>query len=319
MGRFTRREFLLGAVATAAAGTPLPALAAGREVTPERREIVVPGLDPAHDGLRVAQLSDLHVGAMTPVERIRAAIEEANRFSPDLVALTGDYLSHDRAGVALMREQLGGLEAPTVATLGNHDRWVDPRGAGAALEHLGYGFLENENTTLTLRHAPFTVIGIDDLRTRSADIPRAMKGAPAGSRLYLAHVPSTADTLASWETPMLVLSGHTHGGQVNVPLLTPAIRWIIGEPYLDGLYQVQMVQLYVNRGVGNVGVDLRINAAPEVSLLTLRAGAAASPARAPSRDGFGRGASSAEPEQPFQAGDARRSHQEWVNSIWNSP
>ena len=318
MGRFTRREFLLGAVATAAAGTPLPALAAGREVTPERREIVVPGLDPAHDGLRVAQLSDLHVGAMTPVERIRAAIEEANRFSPDLVALTGDYLSHDRAGVALMREQLGGLEAPTVATLGNHDRWVNPRGAGAALEHLGYGFLENENTTLTLRHAPFTVIGIDDLRTRSADIPRAMKGAPAGSRLYLAHVPSTADTLASWETPMLVLSGHTHGGQVNVPLLTPAIRWIIGEPYLDGLYQVQMVQLYVNRGVGNVGVDLRINAPPEVSLLTLRAGAA-SPAMAPSREGVGRGASSAEPEQPFEAGDARRSHQEWVNSIWNSP
>ncbi len=84
--------------------------------------MVVPNDDPAHDGLRVAQLSDLHVGAMTAVERIRAAIEEANRFSADLVVLTGDYLSHDRAGVALMREQLGGLAARTVATLGNHDR-----------------------------------------------------------------------------------------------------------------------------------------------------------------------------------------------------
>ena len=187
----------------------------------------MPDLDPAHDGLRIAQLSDLHVGAMTPVERIRAAIAEANRFRPDLVVLTGDYLSHDQAGVALMREQLGGLEAPTLATLGNHDRWVDPRGAGAALEDLGYGFLENQNTTLTLRHAPFTVIGIDDLWTYSADTPRAMKGAPAGSRLYLAHVPATADILANWGKPMLVLSGHTHGGQVNVPLLTPAIRWMI--------------------------------------------------------------------------------------------
>jgi hypothetical protein len=310
MARLSRREFLLGVAATAVAGVARPALAAdGGGITPERHEIVVPDLDPAHDGLRVAQLSDLHVGAMTPVERIRAGIEEANRFRPDLVVLTGDYLSHDRAGVALMREQLGGLEAPTVATLGNHDRWVDPRGAAAALEHLGYGVLENENTTLTLRHAPFTVIGIDDLWTHSADPRRAMEGAPAGSRLYLAHVPGTADILADWGKPMLVLSGHTHGGQVNVPLLTPAIRWIIGEPYLDGLYQVQMVQLYVNRGVGNVGVDLRINAPPEVSLLTLRAGAVVS-AMEPSRDVFEHGAANAE---------SRKSHQEWVASIWNSP
>jgi predicted MPP superfamily phosphohydrolase len=273
MRRFSRREFLLGAVATAAAaGTPLPALAATDEVTPERHEIVVPDLDPAHDGLRIAQLSDLHVGKLTPVERIRAAIEAANRFQPDLVVLTGDYLTRDPGGVTLMREQLAGLEAPTIGTLGNHDRWVDPKGAGKSLEWLGYGFLENENTTISLRHAPFTVIGIDDLWTYSADPVRAMKGAPGGSRLYLAHVPRTADLLANWGKPMLVLSGHTHGGQVNVPLLTPALRWIAHEPYIDGLYQVGKVQLYVNRGVGNVGLGLRLNAPPEVSWLTLRAG-----------------------------------------------
>jgi len=172
-----------------------------------------------------------------------------------------------------MREQLGGLTAPTLATLGNHDRWVDPDGAGAALTHLGYGVLVNENTTIMLRGEPFTVIGIDDLWTYSADPPLAMKGAAPGSRLYLAHVPRTADLLANWGKPMLVLSGHTHGGQVNVPLLTPAIRWIAREPYIDGLYQVGKVQLYVNRGVGNVGMALRLNAPPEVSLLTLRSGA----------------------------------------------
>ena len=274
MGRISRRKFLLGAAATAAAaGVTLPALASGADVTPEPHEIVVPDLDPAHDGLRVAQLSDLHVGALTPVERIRAAIAEANRFRPDLVVLTGDYLTRDRGGVSLMREQLGGLEAPTIATLGNHDRWVDPRGAGAALESLGYGVLENENTTLTLRGTPFTVVGIDDLWTRSADPPLAMKGAAPGSRLYLAHVPKTADLLAIWGKPMLLLSGHTHGGQVNVPLLMPALRWMAREPYVDGLYQVEKVQLYVNRGVGNVGMALRLNAPPEVSLLTLRSGA----------------------------------------------
>jgi predicted MPP superfamily phosphohydrolase len=273
MAPLTRRQFLLGAAATAAGGVAVPALASGGEVTPEPHEIVVPDLDPAHDGLRIAQLSDLHVGPLTPVERIRAAIEEANRFRPDLVALTGDYLSRDTGGVSLMREQLGGLEAPTVATLGNHDRWVDPRGAGAALENHGYGFLENQNTTLTLRGAPFTVIGIDDLRTYSADPPKAMKGASTGSRIYLAHVPRTADLLANWGKPMLLLSGHTHGGQVNVPILMPALRWMAREPYSQGLYQVGKVQLYVNRGVGNVGVALRLNAPPEVSLLTLRSGA----------------------------------------------
>ena len=273
MAPLTRRQFLLGAAATAAAGVAVPALASGSEVTAEPHEIVVPDLDRAHDGLRIAQLSDLHVGPLTPVERIRAAIDEANRFRPDLVALTGDYLTRDPGGVSLMREQLGGLEAPTVATLGNHDRWVDPRGAGAALEHHGYGFLENQNTTLTLRGAPFTVIGIDDLRTYSADPPKAMKGASPGSRLYLAHVPRTADLLANWGKPMLLLSGHTHGGQVNIPILMPALRWMAREPYAQGLYQVGKVQLYVNRGVGNVGLALRLNAPPEVSLLTLRSGA----------------------------------------------
>src|SRR5512137_318468 len=119
MPHLTRRQFLLGAAATAAAGAAAPALGADGEVTPEPHEIVVPDLDPAHDGLRVAQLSDLHVGPLTPVETVRAAIAEANRFRPDLVVLTGDYLSHDKACVALMREQLGGLEAPTLATLGN--------------------------------------------------------------------------------------------------------------------------------------------------------------------------------------------------------
>ena len=272
MAGISRRDFLRGAAATAVAGAALPARAESIDVAPEAREIVVPDLDPAHDGLRVAQLSDIHVGPLTPEGRIHAAVALANSFQPDLVVMTGDYLVRDPAGVTLLREQLGGLEAPTLATLGNHDHWADAAGATRALEDLGYGVLENENTTLTLRGAPFTVVGIDDLWTRSADPPRAMKGARDGSRLYLAHVPRTAELLAIWGRPMLVLSGHTHGGQVNVPLLTSAIRWMIHEPYLEGLYQVEKVQLYVNRGVGNVGVGMRLNAAPEVSLLTLRAG-----------------------------------------------
>jgi predicted MPP superfamily phosphohydrolase len=275
MPKFTRREFLAGA-AGAAASALLPASASAREEAPrpERRTLVLPGLDPRHDGLRVVQLSDLHVGPRTPPSRIRAAVDEANRFQPDLVALTGDYVSKARAEVAQIREQLGGLSAPTVAVLGNHDHWVDAEGTTASLRSLGYGVLRNQHTTLALRGAPFTVVGIDDLLTRHADPGRALAGASRGSRLVLAHGPKTADLLRQGGEPLLCLSGHTHGGQVSIPLITPLVlHGLMREPYTRGLFRLGEVQLYVNRGVGDSALGMRVNSPPEVTLLTLRSGA----------------------------------------------
>jgi uncharacterized protein len=269
----TRRDFLKGAVAVAAAGSALPANAGTTSsTTAERRTFLVEGLDPAHDGLKLVQLSDLHVGPRTPPERIRDAIARANAFHPDLIVLTGDYLSRDTRGVGLIREQLGGLAAPTLAVLGNHDHWVDPRGASRSLRALGYAVLRNENTTLQLRGAPFTVIGIDD-RLSGEDRPReALRGAPAvGSRLVLAHGPRTADDLRGAGQPLLCLSGHTHGGQVHIPGLTSfVLRAVAHEPYERGLYRLGAVQLYVNRGVGNSALRVRVNSDPEVTLAVLR-------------------------------------------------
>ncbi len=271
----TRREFLRGAAALAVgASLPGPALASEAGDSAIRVEAVtlgVPGLDPAHDGLRVAQLSDLHVGRRTPPARIQAALDAANAFEPDLVVLTGDYLSHSQQGVGLLREALGGLAAPTVAVLGNHDHWVDPKGATAALEGLGYAVLSNQHTVLRLRGAPFTVIGVDDLVTRHADPARALAGAPVGSRLVLAHAPRTADLLRDAASPLVVLSGHTHGGQITIPILTPLLaRLVAGEPYLRGSFRVGSVALYVNRGVGNTVTTMRLNSDPEVTTATLR-------------------------------------------------
>lgn len=270
-----RRDFIKGAAAVAA-GLTIPSLVlagarfelAGARFEVERRELVLLDLHPLHDGLRVVQLSDFHVGALTSADLIRAAIAAANRLEPDLVVLTGDYLSEDEEGVALIGEQLAGLAAPSLAILGNHDHRVDPVGAVEALERLGYGVLQNENTTLSLRGRPFTVVGIDDLTTGHADPRRALKGALAGSRLYLAHDPWTAETLRRFGLPMLVLSGHTHGGQVNVRGLFTA-----REPYRSGLYRLEHVQLYVNRGLGNTWLPVRVNAPPEVTLFTLRSAA----------------------------------------------
>jgi len=269
-----RREFLKGAAGlavAAAAGAPALAAASPDELRAERVTFDLAGLDPRHDGLRVAQLSDIHVGERTPPELIRAAIGEANAFQPDLVVLTGDFLSRERSGVPLIREQLAGLAAPTVAVLGNHDHRVDPGGAFRALRALGYDVLRNQHTRLRLRGAPLSVVGVDDLLTRHADPARAMAGVPRGSRLVLAHGPRTADALRELDEPLLVLAGHTHGGQIHLPGITPfLLRSLAGEPYERGQFRLGKVRLYVNRGVGTWALRWRVNSAPEVTLATLR-------------------------------------------------
>ncbi|HTP30069.1 MAG TPA: metallophosphoesterase [Anaeromyxobacteraceae bacterium] len=268
----TRRDFLKGALAAAASGAALPSAAQAVDFArAERRIFWLPDLDPAHDGLRVVQLSDFHVGSQTPPERIRHAIAVAKAFEPDLTVLTGDYLCRTESGVGLIHEQLGGLPCPTAAVLGNHDHWVDARGAARALETLGYSVLRNRNTTFRLRGAPFTVIGIDDLLSGQARPREALAGAPRGSRLVLAHGPRTAEQLRKLNQPMLCLSGHTHGGQINIPGLTPfLLRAIAHEPYSRGFFRLGSVQLYVNRGVGNSALRVRLNSRPEVTLAILR-------------------------------------------------
>jgi predicted MPP superfamily phosphohydrolase len=272
----TRRQFLKrSALLAGTAVLPAPALAAQSDEEPhaERRTFLLPGLDPAHDGLRVVQLTDLHVGWRTPASLIRAAIEEANRFEPDLVVLTGDFVGRDKEDVGIMRDLLGGLAAPTFAVLGNHDHWVDARGAGNALRSHGYEVLENAWTRIALRGAPFTIVGVGDLRTRHEDVARATAGLSGGATpLALAHVPKTAERLRALDRPMLCFSGHTHGGQVNLPILTPIVmHGLARQPYVRGRYRLGDVQLYVSRGVGNSGVLARLNAPPEVTLATLRA------------------------------------------------
>jgi predicted MPP superfamily phosphohydrolase len=277
MRTFGRRQFLRGAAVAGAAGVAggLPVLAAAQEeeARAEHVTFVLPGLDPAHDGLRVAQLSDVHVGPRTSPEVIRRAIEAANRFQPDLVVLTGDFLSRRRAEVELVRALLGGLAAPTFAVLGNHDVWVDPKGVAAALQGHGYEVLENAWTRLRVRGVPLAIVGVGDHLTGREDVAAATRGLARGAApLVLAHGPKTADRLRTLERPLLCLSGHTHGGQINLPVLTPILLASLREPYVRGLYELGPVRLYVNRGVGMSGIGFRLNAPAEVTLATLRRG-----------------------------------------------
>jgi len=245
-------------------------------------EVLVDGLDPRHDGVRIVQLSDIHVGNLTPVSHIRAAIASANAAQPDVIALTGDYVCWRRHEVALAAEQLAGMRAPrVVAVLGNHDYMVWGAGMTAALERNGYEVLHNATTVADVRGAPLALVGVDDPVTRHDDLDAAFAGAPAGvTKVALCHLADRGPQLARRGAD-LVLSGHTHGGQIYVKGITDRLMKRLGLNYRRGMYALadgaRRSTLYVTPGVGFSGVTRRAGEGTraEVAVLTLRAAPAA--------------------------------------------
>ncbi|SET95503.1 metallophosphoesterase [Stigmatella erecta] len=240
----------------------------------------VPGLSPEHDGLRVAQLSDVHVGQATSAVRIRRAVEAVNASAPDLVFLTGDYVTHSPKPLPRVRELLAGLRGPVFVVMGNHDHWVNAPYLREGFEQLGYTVLQNEHRVVHVRGAPATVLGVDDGRTGRDDVEATFRGAPtSGTRLVLAHTPPTIEKLPPHQG-LVQFSGHTHGGQFVVRGLTEAVFRRAGQPYIRGHYTVRGNQLYVNQGLGFGfgGPYLRRGTQPEVAFFTLRAAPALQPA-----------------------------------------
>jgi predicted MPP superfamily phosphohydrolase len=233
--------------------------------------VKVKGLAEEHDGLVVAQISDLHVGWSTPAERIRAAVRTINASGADLVALTGDYITNHESAVPRLGEQLRGFRLPAVAVLGNHDHWTNARGVTQQLEGIGCTVLRNAHHRLKLKGAWLNVIGIDDQRSGHDDVDAAFEGVAKGSRLVLTHSPPTAQKLPE-DAGLLCLTGHTHGGQIHVPGLTRRLLQHVGQPYVRGMHRVNGNHLYVNRGLGYGigGAALRIGSKPEIAYFTLR-------------------------------------------------
>lgn len=238
-------------------------------------DLPVADLDPAHDGLTVAHVTDVHVGVITPEKRIRRAVEMVNEAGADVVLLTGDYVCYSKKYVSVMGERLRGFEATAgvVAVLGNHDYWTDAEGVAGELAANGYDVLRNQNVTLRPRGVPLTVVGIDDAVTGHHDPDQAYDGVAArGTQICLTHCPELAP-LAAERGAHLVVAGHTHGGHVHLRGLTEKLhRRLTRRRYLSGWYEVNGAMLYVNRGVGSSSVPLRAGrgAKSEVAIFRLR-------------------------------------------------
>jgi uncharacterized protein len=236
-------------------------------------EVRIKNLDPRHEGVRIAQLSDIHVGNMTPASHVRAAVEAANRAKPDLVLLTGDYVCWRRSEAELVGQQLRGLEAKRVlAVLGNHDYFTWGSGVARALASCGYEVLKNQTTISEINGAPLALVGVDDPVTRHDDFDAAFKGSNGYTKIVLCHAPDAGPMLAERGAD-LVLSGHTHGGQIYFKGITDRLMRRIGLNYRRGMFQFADTTLYVTPGVGFSGIPRRIGEGTEaeVAVLTLRA------------------------------------------------
>jgi hypothetical protein len=240
-----------------------------------QHELPVRDLDPAHDGLVITHISDVHVGLMTPLERVRLAVDLSNSFDPDIVFMTGDYVSRSKKWIGAMGERLAGLRAKSgvITTLGNHDYWCGADDVAHQMRKNDYDLLRNANTTLRVRGAPLTVVGIDDAVTEHHDPDRAFHGVRhPGTRLCLTHCPEQAPEAAS-RGAQLIVAGHTHGGHVHFKRATPWLfEKLTGRKYLSGWYDVGDARLYVNRGVGAAVFSPRVGegARAEVAVFVLR-------------------------------------------------
>jgi predicted MPP superfamily phosphohydrolase len=230
-----------------------------------RLPVPVPGLAAP---LRVVQLSDLHFGLVTPVAVLARAVALALAEEPDCVVLTGDFVSRGRRHLGVLTETLRPLGGRALAVLGNHDHFVGGALVTRALSAAGIEVLANRWT----RVGALAVVGLDDRLTGHADAGLATRGLAADTpAIGLAHDPGAAPAL--WSRGVrVVLSGHTHGGQVHLPPITTGLHAVFGQVHLSGWNETPAGSVYVNAGLGSGALPLRIGAPArrEVAVLHLR-------------------------------------------------
>ncbi len=268
---FLRRRREIITLALSAKETQHPGFAPDPEIT--ETDIFLDRLPAAYDDLRVVHLTDIHHSLYTPIEDVERAVYLANQLRPDLVALTGDYVTLSTSFIWPVAQALGKLRAGlgVFAVLGNHDFSADAPEMTRALRAQRIQVLRNSRIALRRRSNLLWIAGVDDLWWRAADFNAALHGVPAHDpKILLCHNPIGIREAADHGVD-LVLSGHTHGGQVKLPVVGTVFgRSKLGERFVEGWNRLDGTQIYISRGIGKVLVPVRLGCPPEIACLRLR-------------------------------------------------
>jgi len=245
----------------------------------EHVQIEWPRLPEAFNGFRIAQISDIHFGPYMHSAGVESAVRMAQTFHPDLVVLTGDFVSHPLGGrngrrgaghaepCADALSKFGSI--PMMAVLGNHDCWNDAGIVTGALQERRIAVLRNQAIPVERSGSRIWIAGINDAIAGEVDLPSTLKPIPSGEcTVLLAHEPDFADYASRFAVD-LQLSGHSHGGQVRLPGIGALILPELAKKYPEGLNRIGRLQLYTNRGLGVISPPLRFNCPPEITFHTL--------------------------------------------------
>jgi predicted MPP superfamily phosphohydrolase len=237
-------------------------------------DVPVPGLPRTFDGYRILHLSDLHAGGLVSLHATAERLRPAASLDPDLIAVTGDFASGMAGRIDAAAALLGGMSAKdgVVAVLGNHDHWMGEERVIDALSKAGLKLLLNGSLAIPRDGEALYLVGVKDASyTKRDDLSAALRGVPDGVPvILLSHSPEIMDQPLSARAS-LILSGHTHGGQVVLPYVGPIhVPSEVPRRLASGLHQLDGRWLFVNRGLGEIFPPVRINCPPEMALLTLR-------------------------------------------------
>ena len=236
-------------------------------------QLRLPDLASEFNGYRIVQISDLHTDKLMRERRLRGIFRLVNRQKPDLIAMTGDFVTeYQQRFIPNFQNSLKVLKAKdkTVAVLGNHDYLANPQGIRKALLANNIVDLSNSVYTIKRGNAIFNIAGVDDVLMGKPRLDLVLQQLPSeGAAIILAHEPDFADTSATTGKFDLQLSGHSHAGQVRLPFLKPPALPTLGRKYYEGLNRIGDMNIYTNRGIGMTGLHIRFGSRPEITVFDL--------------------------------------------------
>jgi hypothetical protein len=275
----SRRKFLkvsAAAVTTVGASCLGYGYAVSENVQLSHVDVPIRHLPPEFHGLTIGHLSDIHHGMYTGADYIRRCVALLNQQQPDLVALTGDFTFGRRTYIEPCADVLSELKPRigTYAVLGNHDYYQGAGHVARALRRVNINLLIDERERLEVRGARLSLLGVDDLYYGQTDVLRLLRDIPNDEpKVVLAHNPDFIEEFAVKNAHIdLMMSGHTHGGQIRLPLVgAPHIDSDYGQRYAIGMNRCREMQIYTTRGIGTITLPVRLDCPPEIVLYRLRA------------------------------------------------